>query len=124
VAYAMCPQVDIDADDYSLPYVAQGAVGDIKLIQETAERVVTYCALNPQRRAIGGDGSLNDVGQLDRSMPSPMSSVRILTDGKGEGNRVSWQVNYGAWLGHLTRCANLVEPEPVGDIRVTAVLMS
>jgi antirestriction protein ArdC len=40
VAYLVCTQLGIDADDYSLPYVARWADGDIELIQKTAERVV------------------------------------------------------------------------------------
>lgn len=41
VAYRVCTQVGIDAEEYSLPYVARWAGGDLKLIQKTAERVVT-----------------------------------------------------------------------------------
>ena len=40
VAYLVCAQLGIDADDYSLPYVARWVDGDIELIRETAERVV------------------------------------------------------------------------------------
>jgi len=41
VAYLVCTQLGIEADDYSLPYVARWADGDLELIQKTAERVVT-----------------------------------------------------------------------------------
>jgi hypothetical protein len=40
VAYLVCAQLGIDADDYSLPYVARWADGNVELIQKTAERVV------------------------------------------------------------------------------------
>jgi hypothetical protein len=41
VAYLVCTQLGLDAGDYSLPYAARWADGDIELIQKTAERVVT-----------------------------------------------------------------------------------
>ena len=41
MAYLVCTQLGIDADGYSLPYVARWADGDIEIIQKTAERVVT-----------------------------------------------------------------------------------
>jgi hypothetical protein len=40
VAYLVCTQMGIDAADYSLPYVARWADGDLELIQQSAERVV------------------------------------------------------------------------------------
>jgi hypothetical protein len=41
VAYLVCAELGIDAVDYSLPYVARWANGDIELVRKTAERVVT-----------------------------------------------------------------------------------
>ncbi len=41
VAYLVCSQIGIDAGEYSLPYAARWANGDLELIQKTAERVVT-----------------------------------------------------------------------------------
>ena len=41
VAYLVCAELDIDAMDYSLPYVARGANGDVELVRKTVERVVT-----------------------------------------------------------------------------------
>ena len=41
VAYLVCTQLGIDAEGYSLPYVARWADGDLEVIRETAERVVT-----------------------------------------------------------------------------------
>lgn len=41
VAYLVCTQRGIDALDYSLPYVARWADGDIELVRRTADRVVT-----------------------------------------------------------------------------------
>jgi hypothetical protein len=41
VAYLVCTQLGIDTLDYSLPYVARWADGDIELVRKTADRVVT-----------------------------------------------------------------------------------
>jgi hypothetical protein len=41
VAYPVCPRLGMDALDYSLPYVARWAGGDIELVRQTADRVVT-----------------------------------------------------------------------------------
>ena len=41
MAYLVCTQAGIDAVNYSLPYVARWANGDIELIRKTAECVVT-----------------------------------------------------------------------------------
>jgi hypothetical protein len=41
VAYLVCTQLGIEADDYSLPYVGGWADGDVEIVRATAERLVT-----------------------------------------------------------------------------------
>ena len=41
VAYLVCTEAGVDAGDYSLPYVARRADGDVVVIQQSAERVLT-----------------------------------------------------------------------------------
>jgi hypothetical protein len=45
VACLICAGLGIDAVNYSLPYVARWANGDIELVRKTAERVVTVARL-------------------------------------------------------------------------------
>jgi len=58
VAYLVCTQLGIEANGYSLLYVARWAAGDVELIQKTAERVVTVA------RAILNDLSPTDAAQM------------------------------------------------------------
>ncbi|MGO9882522.1 MAG: ImmA/IrrE family metallo-endopeptidase [Solirubrobacteraceae bacterium] len=56
VAYLVCTWAGVEAGSYSLPYVARWAKGDVAVVQETGERVVTAArsitdALMPARAA-------------------------------------------------------------------------
>ena len=41
VAYLVCTEAGVDAGEYSLPYVARWADGDVAVIRESADRVLT-----------------------------------------------------------------------------------
>jgi hypothetical protein len=74
VAYVVCDTLGVDAGDYSIPYVANWAGGNPKLVQEAAERVL--------------DTAREIVAELERRLevelcPDPLAAARRHLDEEG-----------------------------------------
>jgi hypothetical protein len=74
VAYLVCAQTGIDAAQYTIPYVAHWANGDLELVQATAERVI--------------DAARTITTTLERDLvpnasPTPEHPVPVPTDALG-----------------------------------------
>ncbi len=74
VAYLLCATIGLDAADYSVPYVAGWADGNLELLRDTAEQVLaaTAAMIGDLEHRLGIDLTFD---LLDPAQPAPISEL-------------------------------------------------
>jgi hypothetical protein len=76
VAYLVCAHTAIDAAQYTIPYVAHWANGDVELVQATAERVIDIA--RTITTTLEHDLAPNVAPSPEQSVPVPVDASRAI----------------------------------------------